>query len=80
MIFILLGSSYWNDYNELMREVDEYQQEIDCHSVKIEDMQREITELKTKHVYQEVFNITIDGPIGAINGFRMGSLAKVKVP
>lgn len=71
--------AYWNDYNELMREVEEYQQEIEGHSVKIEDMQQEITLLKTKHVYQEVFNINIDGPIGSINGFRMGSLAKEKV-
>lgn len=62
-----------------MREVEEYQQEIEGHSVKIEDMQQEITLLKTKHVYQEVFNINIDGPIGSINGFRMGSLAKEKV-
>lgn len=62
-----------------MREVEEYQQEIEGHSVKIEDMQQEITLLKTKHVYQEVFNINVDGPIGAISGFRMGSLAKEKV-
>ncbi len=75
---MMLGS-YWNDYNELTREVEEFQQEIDGHDVKIEDMEQEIAMLKTKHVYQEVFNINLDGPIGSINGFRMGSLAKEKV-
>eukprot|EP00029_Vermamoeba_vermiformis_P002907 TRINITY_DN13274_c0_g1_i1.p1 TRINITY_DN13274_c0_g1~~TRINITY_DN13274_c0_g1_i1.p1 ORF type:complete len:423 (+),score=91.30 TRINITY_DN13274_c0_g1_i1:91-1359(+) len=71
--------TYWNDYNEMMREVEDYQQEMDGHSVKIEDMQQEIALLKTKHVYQEVFNINLEGPIASINGFRMGSLAKEKV-
>jgi hypothetical protein len=65
--------NYWDDFNNLEKDIYMYEREKTFSKYKIINYERD-TKIFHKSILKELFNIYYSDKYGSINGFRMGAL------
>ncbi|KAL2918710.1 Vacuolar protein sorting-associated protein atg6 [Polyrhizophydium stewartii] len=69
-----MEQSYWQDVNDLERELANYQNQLESINLKYDQAAKKLDVLSKTNVYSDAFRIWHDGPFGTINGLRLGRL------
>lgn len=74
---------YWRQFNEYKLQYDQFVDERDSLTRRIELTQTKLQELQNTDIFDECFHIVLASPdncFGSISGFRLGTSSQIKVP
>ncbi len=65
---------YWDEFNNLERNIYIYEKEKSFNRNKISCYEKEIKNFSNSNILNDLFNISFSDKYGTINGSRMGAL------
>ena len=68
-------NEYWNNFNDLERNIYFYEKSKTMTKNKINTYEKEIKNFSSTNVFSDLFNISFSDKYGTINGSRMGALS-----